>query len=188
MVALRTGPRFLRVAVLAYLVLPAIACPDWRSDPADKHQARAADAVARILEGNEGSDTYFDAAYGYAVLPGVTRLAAGFGGAYGKGYVVAGDSLVGTTRYWQFSSGIQGGITNFAMLVLFRDEAALENFKSGKFQFVGQAGLDVGPWGVHGTPAWNDGVALYVDTNFGLMAEFSYSGVRYSYRPLPTEP
>ena len=68
---------------------------------------------------------------------------------------------------------------------LFKDKAALEAFKKGKLQFLGQAGLAAGTKGIAGTPAFNDGVAIFTVTRFGLMGEFTVSGAKFSYRPMP---
>jgi len=127
---------------------------------------------------------YFDQAYGYAILPGITRVAVGFGGAYGRGLVIEQDSLIGRTGFSQFTGGIQLGAKHFSMIVFFKDSDALEQYKGGRVRFLGQAGIDVLTVGVSGTPAYNEGVAIFAMTKLGLMAEFSYSGARFSYTPI----
>jgi len=49
---------------------------------------------------------------------------------------------------------------------------------------MGQAGIDVGTFGAHGTPTYNEGAAVIPLTRFGLMGEFAATGVKFSYRPL----
>ena len=71
------------------------------------------------------------------------------------------------------------------MVVLFKDKEALDAFKLGKAQFMGQAGLAAGTKGIAGTPAFNDGVAIFTVTRLGLMGEFTVSGAKFSYRPMP---
>jgi len=129
---------------------------------------------------------FFEEAYAMAVYPSVSRFGLGFGGAGGKGYVIEGEAIIGTSRYWQFTSGIQAGVRNFSMVVLFKDKEALESFKRSDVQFMGQAGLAAGTKGIAGTPAYNDGVIVFTVTRFGLMGEFTISGAKFSYRPLPT--
>ncbi len=176
----------MRVLVLM-LSLAAVAAvhAEWQADPANEKQVASADAIAAIRERLPRSQPFFDEAYGMVVYPSVTRLGFGFGGATGKGFVIEGDTIIGTSRFSQFTSGIQAGVRNFSMVVLFRDEAALEDFKRGKVQFLGQAGLAAGKKGVAGTPAFNDGVAIFTVTRLGLMGEFTVSGAKFSYRPLP---
>ena len=171
------------IIVLPLTLQPA-ALAQWEPDPDDKLQVRAANAAERIRERVERSHMFFEDAYAYAVWPGITRAALGFGGAYGKGIVVEQDTAVGRVSYWQFSSGIQAGAKNFAMIIFFKDKETLEGLKRGEIQFLGQAGVDVATVGAAGTPAYNEGVAIIPLTNLGLMGEFSASGVKFNYKPL----
>lgn len=171
------------IALLA-LALNATSVAAWEADMDNKLQARAAQAIDVMRERVPRTHSYFERAHGYAVFPSVTRVGFGFGGAYGKGLVVAGDTAIGVSKFWQFTSGIQGGAKNFSMIIFFRDQQALESFQSGKLQFLGQAGIAVGTVGAAGTPTYNQGIALVTMTRFGLMAEFTISGARFSYKPL----
>lgn len=159
----------------------------WEADATDKKQMKAANAIANFRERIPRTAEYFEQAYGYAILPSVTRVGFGFGGAYGKGFVIEGDNAIGTTKFFQFTSGLQAGAKYFSMIVFFKDKEALDYYKSGKLQFLGQAGLAFATVGAAGTPAYNDGVALVTVTRLGLMAEFSYSGARFSFKPLSKE-
>ena len=165
------------------IVMQPVAMAEWQADSGDRLQERAAKAVDKVKTKVERSHPFFEDAYAYAVWPGITRVAFGFGGAYGKGIVVEQDVAVGTVGYWQFSSGIQAGAKNFAMIVFFKDKATLESLQRGEMQFAGQAGVDVVTLGAAGTPGYNDGVAIIPVTNLGLMAEFSASGIKYNYKP-----
>lgn len=158
---------------------------EWVADPANKKQVASANALAQIKERIPRSEPFFEDAYGMAVFPSVTRLGFGFGGAVGKGFVIERDTIIGTTRFWQFTSGIQAGIRNFSMVILFKDKEALDYYKLGKAQFMGQAGLAIVNKGVAGTPSFNDGVAIFTVTRMAVMGEFTISGARMTYRPLP---
>ena len=170
------------VAILA-LALSHGAAADWEAEEGNRLQERAEKAIDKVREKVERSHPYFEDAYAMAVWPGITRVAAGFGGAYGKGIVIEQGEAVGTVNYWQFSSGIQAGAKNFALIIFFKDKAALEGLKRNDMQFTGQAGIDVVTFGVAGTPTYNEGVALIPLTNLGLMAEFSAAGVWFRYKP-----
>ncbi len=127
---------------------------------------------------------YFEDAYGYAVWPTIARGAVGFGAAYGKGLVIEVDEAVGTSSYFQFSSGIQAGAKAFSMIIFFKDKAALDNFKAKRWQFMGQAGIDIATFGAHATPAYSEGVAVFTLTRFGLMGELAPTGTRFGFKPL----
>ena len=176
------------VSLLLVLALLPWATPvshaDWEPDTNDKLERRAAEAIADMRDKVARSHPYFEDAYAMAVWPGITRVGFGFGAAYGKGVVIEQDETVGTVGYWQFSSGIQAGAKNFSMILFFKDKEALESLKRGDMQFMGQAGIDVGTFGAHGTPTYSEGVAVIPLTRFGLMGEFAASGVKFSYRPL----
>ena len=171
------------IVVLLLLALSPGAAADWEAEEGNRLQERAEKAITRVRTDVERSQPYFEDAYAMAVWPGITRVAAGFGGAYGKGIVIEQGKAVGTVNYWQFSSGIQAGAKNFALIIFFKDKEALEGLKQNKAQFTGQAGIDVLTFGVAGTPAYNEGVALIPLTNLGLMAEFSAAGVWFRYKP-----
>ncbi len=170
--------------VISMLAIDSTAMADWQPDPADKKQMQAQAAIQKIKEKIPRSAMYFEEAYGFAILPSVTRAAVGFGGAYGKGLVVEGDKLIGKTGFWQFTSGLQLGVNNFSMIVFFKNQEALEYFKAREIQFAGQAGLAVATFGVAGTPAYNEGVAIITMTRLGLIAEFSYGGIKFTYKDL----
>lgn len=178
--------RNLLVAVASTITLFALSAAgraEWSPDPGDRLQTRAESAIEKVKSRVEASHVYFEDAYAMAVWPGVTRVAAGFGGAYGKGVVIEQDEAVGTVGLWQFSSGIQAGAKNFAMIIFFKDKQTLEGLKRGDIQFTGQAGVDVATVGAAATPAYNHGVAIVPVTNLGLMAEFSAAGTWFRYSP-----
>ena len=173
--------------LFAVLLMGHSAGAEWEADSGDEIQVKAALAIAAFHEKVPRTDYYFEHAYGYAILPSVTRVGFGFGGAYGKGIVVEGDVAIGRTKFWQFSSGIQAGAKNYSMIIFFKDKQALDYFKTSELQFMGQAGLAFATVGIAGTPAFNDGVAIVTMTRFGLMGEFSAAGGKFSYIPLSDE-
>jgi lipid-binding SYLF domain-containing protein len=176
------GLRIIGLAI-AVLLIGQSAGAAWEADSEIKIQVNAARAIADFRKRIPRTEQFFEQAYGYAILPSVARVGFGFGGTYGRGIVIEGDGAIGSTNFWQFSSGIQAGAKYFSMIVFFKDKQALDYFKTGELQFLGQAGLTFATVGVAGTPAYNDGVAIVTMTRFGLMGEFSASGARFSYKP-----
>ena len=170
------------LAPLASLICAFPAAADFAADPDDKRQVNAAKAIEKMRSRIPRSEQFFEDAYGIAVLPSVTRVGIGFGGAYGKGIVIERDTAVGRTGFWQFTSGIQAGIRNFTMVLFFKDKDALEYYKQGNLEFMGQAGLAIATVGIAGTPTYNEGVAIITMTRLGLMGEFSYSGAKFTYK------
>jgi lipid-binding SYLF domain-containing protein len=183
-IAGRSVARSISVWLVAATVVSSPSFADWQPDSSDKRQRSAAEAIAKIKTKKPALNSYFDQAYGYAILPGVTRGAVGFGGAYGRGLVIEGDRLVGRTGFSQISSGIQIGVKHFSMVIFFKDRDALEDYQNGRLRFLGQAGIDLLTVGVSSAPAYDDGVAIFAINKLGLMAELSYSGARFSYQAI----
>ena len=179
-----TKKRILILVAIAASFLSIPVSAEWQADTSDKKQTKAAKALANFRDEMPQIESYFEQAHGYAIIPGITRVAIGFGGAYGRGLVVEGDKLIGKTSFSQFSSGLQLGAKYFSMIVFFKDQAALDDYKKSQLQFLGQAGIDIATFGKSGTPAYHEGVAIFAVNRFGLMAEFSYSGAHFKYRPL----
>lgn len=173
--------------IVSLLIITGTAAADWEANPDSKHQLKAAMAIDKIRSSIPRAERYFEEAYAYAILPSVTRVGFGFGGATGKGIVIEGDNAIGKTRFWQFTSGIQAGAKNFSMIVFFKDKAALDEFKNSDTQFMGQAGIALANVGLAGTPTYNKGVAIVTMTRLGLMGEFTISGAKFSYKDLPLE-
>lgn len=173
--------------ILGVLMIAGPAAGDWEANPDNKLQVKAAIAIDKIRSSIPRTEQYFEEAYAFAILPSVTRVGFGFGGATGKGIVIEGNNAIGKTRFWQFTSGIQAGAKNFSMIVFFKDKDALDKFKSGGPQFMGQAGVALATVGLAGTPTYNEGVAIVTMTRFGLMGEFTISGAKFSYKDLPLE-
>lgn len=160
------------------------ALADWQADPADSRQVLAHAAVDKIKTKQPATSHYFDEAYGYVVWPTITRAGIGFGGAYGKGLVIEQDAVVGTSSFWQFTSGIQVGAKLFSMILFFKDKQTLDAFKKSETEFMAQAGIDFATVGAHGTPAYNQGVAIFALTKFGVMVEFTVSAAQLRFQPL----
>jgi len=173
----------IRVCLLCLLLVSFAVRAEWTADTANEREVKAAAVMEKMQQSIPRSSAYFDDAYAMAVWPSIVRVGLGFGGAYGKGIVVEGDETIGTASYKQFTSGIQAGAKSFSMIIFFRDKEALDNFKAGQLQFMGQAGVDVATIGAHGTPGYNNGVAVVTMTGVGLMGEFTISGVKFAYRP-----
>ena len=75
-------------AAIFALFLSSPSFADWQADTSDKRQANAAAAIAKFKDKHPDLESYFEEAHGYAIIPGVTRAAIGFGAAYGRGLVI----------------------------------------------------------------------------------------------------
>ncbi|CAE7149026.1 yiaT [Symbiodinium pilosum] len=139
--------------------------------------------AARHFQNDEHLQTYFEEAVAYAMFPRVYRAGAGYGAAYGHGWVFRKQGApIGKTRVWQFSAGPHMGAQFYEQIIFFKTEEALALFQAGTLEFAGQANATVGVANVSATPAYNEGVAIFTNIGGGLMLEGSIGGHLYNYR------
>jgi len=127
----------LLVAVTVALA-PLAGCstaPKTPGKKAELHQD-VQEAIQGFKQRDPTMQELFDSAAGYAVFPTVGKGGAGLGGAYGRGEVYEGGTMVGYCDLSQGTIGFQLGGQTYSELIFFEDEAALRRFKSGHFAFV----------------------------------------------------
>lgn len=170
------------------LVLP---CPaaglEWQADPNDKLQVAVQRTVEQFLDQRPELGAYFEQAWGYAVFPRVLKGGAMFGAAWGKGLVIEQDRLVGRCSQFLASLGAQLGGQSYRQVILFRNESAMDTFKTGRIEFEGRASVVVLTAGASVDPANLPDVAIFTLTESGLMFEAAAAGAKYTYRALVSE-
>jgi len=166
--------------VLATMLLSACAA----TPSADVRIAEAKASLLRFVDRDATLQAWIDHAEGYAVYPSVGKGGLGIGGAYGQGVVFQRGEPVGGTRIYQGSIGAQIGAQSFAQVVFFRDEVAFKNFQRGNFEFSAQATAVVATAGAAATTSYDGGVAVFIMTKGGLMAEASVGGQKLTYEAL----
>src|SRR5689334_17085588 len=106
-------------------------------------QANLRDQATATLNKFKRQDTSLEAfmnkAYGYAIFPSVGKGGLVVGGAFGRGVVYQGNQVVGYTKLEQGTVGFQAGGQDYAELIVFENEAALNKFKSGSYAFSAEA-------------------------------------------------
>lgn len=148
---------------------------------------------------------YFDHAYGYVVYRTVGKGAFVLGFAHGKGQVYRRGYVTGTSTLNHFSVGLQAGGQVFSEIIFFQDQRAYEEFARGSFEFdakaaaiavtagaTAQAGstgnstsLSAGPSEARQYgPKYVRGLAVFVQSKGGLLAEAALGIQRLSFQPL----
>jgi hypothetical protein len=122
-------------------------------------------------------------AYAYAVFPSVGKATAVVGAAFGKGEVFQGGKLIGYAALGQLTLGVQLGGQTFDQVILFRDKAALDRFKSGRFAFAANASAVLVKAGAAGSAVYERGVAAYVSSEGGMMLEAAIGAQKFFFRP-----
>lgn len=148
---------------------------------------------------------FFENSYGYAVFPTIGKAGYIIGGSYGKGQVYRDGKVTGTSKVIEGSIGFQIGAEAFSEIIFFKDKETYEKFTSGSFEFDASAqavaitagaqaqagstgagaGASAGPkTGVQANAEYVNGMATFIHTKGGLMAEFSVGGQKFTYDPL----
>lgn len=179
-----------RMIVLVCLLLPFSVTAGWnplakeKAEGQGKENAAVAEAVANFKNSDPGMQIFFDKAQGYAIFPTVGKGGIGIGGAYGKGEVYEREKLVGKTSVSQLTIGLQLGGQAYSEIIFFKDKAAMDRFKRGKFELGAQASAVAATAGVSADAGYNNGVAIFTLAKGGLMYEASVGGQKFSYKSI----
>jgi lipid-binding SYLF domain-containing protein len=158
--------------------------------------------IESFRKANQSAD-FFTTAYGYAVFPKIGKGGIGIGGAYGKGHVYQGGTVVGDCSMKQATIGFQLGGQAYSQIIFFEDERAFKEFTSGSFEFGAEAsavavtagaGAKAGTTGASAgaSAGQNDakvvgeyykGMATFTLAKGGLMYEATIGGQKFSYKP-----
>jgi len=157
---------------------------------------KADDRESFVLEAREGL-TYFDrhvnglreqirSSAGYAVFPGAGQWGIIFtGGSYGRGAVFAPDGTqVGWAAENQFNLGLQVGGQGKKILIVFQNQSTLDSFKKGLLTGKVEGMAVAGDKGTTGTSSFQNGLAVYVGAQKGLMAGGMIGMENFQYRSL----
>jgi lipid-binding SYLF domain-containing protein len=119
-----------------------------------------------------GLRAQMDDSAGYIIYPGVAQWGILIsGGNWGRGMVNRGDdSQIGWASVNNGSLGLQAGVRGFKMLVVFEDQATLEQFKQNKLTGSVSGVAVAGEAGVNSKVSFTNGVAVYQGASTGLIA------------------
>lgn len=149
---------------------------------------------------------FFDGAHGYAVFPTVGKGGLGVGGSHGKGQVYREGKVIGFTSTSDVSIGLQAGGQAYSQIIFFKDEAALQRFTGGNFEFAASAsaiavqataGATASTEGSTASASatktadkaaagaeYQDGIAVFTMAKGGLMYAATIAGQKYTYKPV----
>ncbi len=174
--------RSLRITGIAAIAMIGLARPEAsfaRQTPND--DPGAGPVLARLKEKDAGMEKVLADAAGYAVFPSVGKAAVGVGGAHGKGVVYEHGKKIGRSTLSQVTVGLQLGGQEYSEVVIFKDQAALNNFKKGHLKLSGQASAVAVKERVSVDLAYRDGIAIVTMAKGGLMYEASVGGQKFSF-------
>ena len=176
--------KFRKLALaLSVAVLPTLAV---QAD--DDLQNQSQQALTNFKKTDSSLQNSISDAAGYAIFPDVGKGGLVVGGAHGKGLVYEKTNLVGQATMTQASVGAQIGGQTFAQLILFETPAALEDFKSGKFEMSAEVSAVAIKEGASAAAKYKNGVAVFTLPKKGLMASASVGGQKFKFEPINLAP
>lgn len=181
----RLAPWKTAIAVLGLVVLLV---PGARAQETDyeleKKKIDVAQAIQEMTTADPGLQRFFDDSYGYVVFPNVGKGGFIVGGAHGNGLVYEQGALVGKAELVQASIGLQAGGQSYIEVIFFKGKEDLDRFKTGNFEFSGQASAVAIQKGASADIDYSKGVAVVTKAKGGLMAEASIGGQNFDYTPI----
>ena len=150
-----------RIRNMALAVVPMIAVLSVSTVQAVDEDLRkeAQQATNDFLKADSTLQKFLDDSAGYAVFPSVGKGGFIVGGARGKGLVYQKSQVVGNVTMTQASIGAQVGGQSFAEIIFFETPAALNDFKSGKFEMSAEVSAVAAAEGASKTAKYKDGVS-----------------------------
>jgi lipid-binding SYLF domain-containing protein len=172
--------------ILALVVAaPLLAAGCSTAPKTDEDRAALSSDVATTLGGFKADDPslqkLLDQSAGWAVLPNVGKAAVGVGGAYGKGEVFEKGARIGHCDMTQGSIGLQLGGQGYSELIVFSEQANLDNFKQGDFSLSANVSAVAANAGAAKTADTTKGIVVFVRGQKGLMAEASVGGQKFRF-------
>jgi len=161
-------------------------------DPADGNEKapkniKREEKVQEAIEAFKSKDAdlirFFKEAHGYAVFPTVGKGGIGLGGAFGKGLVYKKGKAIGQVSLKQISYGFQLGGQAYSEIIFFKDQAALDTFTDGNYEFGAGISAVALTAGASADTDYSQGVAVFTITKGGLMYEATVSGQKFKYKP-----
>ncbi len=149
-----------------------------------KHEASitaAEDALEQYTENDPDLNDHLQNAAGYVVFPEIGKAGVVVGGGGGDGILFEKGVPVGKAKVTFVNVGAQIGGQRFSEVIIFRDKAALKDFKRGRGEFLAGASAVAAGAGASASLNYKNGVAVMTKTSGGLMAEAVIGGQKFTY-------
>lgn len=150
----------------------------------EEDKMAAAKTLETFVAQDAGMQTLLDKSIGYAVYPSVGKAGFVLGGSHGRGVAYEGGEVVGGTKLSSIKFGLVAGVATFSQLMLFDTEEAWNRFKEGKFVAGADAGAVAMKSGGAGAVSYNDGIAIFITDQDGIMGDISVAGEKFSFEPM----
>jgi lipid-binding SYLF domain-containing protein len=168
-----------------YLITAALiagfTCSVLADEKKDELTAKAKEAKEAFLKKDESLKAVFEKSAGYVIFPSVAKGGLGVGAARGTGQLYVKDKPLGEATLTQVSIGLQAGGQAYSELIFFEDQASLDSFRKGNFEFSAQVSAVAVTAGASGNAKYEKGVMVFTLAKGGLMYEASVGGQKFKY-------
>ena len=174
------------LALACFLIPQASFAQDQKTaSPAEqraKLKTDTQDTIAHYKKTDPGIERFFKDSAGYAVFPRVGKAGFILGGGHGAAEVYAKGKLIGTATMTLVTVGLQAGAQEFSEIIFFENQAALDNFTQGKFEFAASASAVIVTAGAAKSNNYRNGVAVFAQARGGAMAEAALGTQKFSFK------
>ena len=165
---------FARLLVFIFLITQLAGCAShWKKGVTRTQDSVGLQESLTPFKADAKLTPFFDDAIAIAIIPKAVRAGTGFGGAFGRGWLIQGEDILGRVIHWQFLAGADMGAQMYSQIIFFKTRESVKLFGEQAFQFGGQANATAGLWGKGWTPAYSSEVAIFTIIDGGLMLEGS---------------
>ena len=174
----------LRSIALISLIISFITSPNTNASKVDEIDAAIDSALERFTNEIQGGATYLAGARGVLVIPKMIKAGVILGMEFGEGALIVDEIKIQYYRAFTTSLGIQVGVGRKDMVILFFDDAAMDEFLYSSGWEVGVDGsvalFNIGAGGSADTITSKDPIVGFVFGHKGLMAGMSLEGTKFS--------
>ena len=174
----------LRSIALILLTISFISSTNINASKVDEIDAAIDSALERFTNEIQGGATYLAGARGVLVIPKMIKAGVILGMEFGEGALIVDEIKIQYYRAFTTSLGIQVGVGRKDMVILFFDDAAMDEFLYSSGWEVGVDGsvalFNIGAGGSADTITSKDPIVGFVFGHKGLMAGVSLEGTKFS--------
>ena len=178
------GKKKIILAGIAAMAIGILAAPRLHAATAKEIDVGVDEALTQFSKEVKGAQAYLDAAKGILVIPRLAQAGLIVGGEYGEGALRIDGKTVDYYSLAAATLGLQAGVQEKDILLIFLDEEALKEFRSREGWQAGIDGtvvaVDQGVEGSADTTKMNQPIVGFVVGQRGLMAGASFEGSKFT--------
>ncbi len=141
-------------------------------------------ALEFFLQHVKGGKDFLNAAKGVLIIPNIVKVGVGVGGEYGEGAMRIGGKTVEYYSIAAGSVGLQIGAQKKNLIIVFKQDEALNHFRKSSGWKVGVDGsaafIDVGAGKSIDTVNIKDPIVAFMFGQRGLMANATIEGAKFT--------